>query len=286
MYQRIMLYAITSIILSGCVTTPKFILPTFSEDVQPPSLIEEVEPVYPQEAKEKGLQGTVNMYLFVSEKGEIEKVKIAKSSGYDILDDEAIRYAKRLKFNPAKKEGNPTSIWITWAIDFDLEPVLPSFVPSEYVRKIKDLYRTADQSTDTERYRLLKDIRNSHEEYVQHLSKYQNLNYNKYIQKFVKPEVYEYWEVFWEDWPLLFVVFHDFVLRYPDSDEVTYATSRMLDLIRNDIDRIKVASKYNQNIRKKKDLLLNTIYRFLNEEYPQAITEDLKSEAAKYLHNE
>lgn len=283
MYLRIVFCVVACGILLGCVSSPTYRPPAYSEDVQPPTLVEDSEPIYPKEAREKGLQGTVDMYLLVTDKGQVKKARIVKSSGYDILDSAATRYANRLQFDPARRESSPTSIWITWAVDYDLVSTVPSFVPSEYVRKIKDLYRRADQATGNERYELMEEILKGHDEYVQHTTRYPDINYNRYIRQFVKPEVHEQWRDFWQDWPLVFVVFHDFALRYPDSDHVAHAISRMVELIKNDIHRIKVGAEYNEDAWRKKDLFLKKIYTFLDDEYPHALTDDLRIEAEKYL---
>ena len=155
MYRRILICALACGILCSCARAPKRKPPTFSEDVQPPTLLERVEPFYPQEARQKGFEGGVNFYLLVSEEGEVKQAKVTKSSGHDILDDAALEYGKNLKFEPALREGKPTSVWLTWTINYNLEPLAPCFAPKVYVQKIEDLFELADQSTAKERDRIL-----------------------------------------------------------------------------------------------------------------------------------
>ncbi len=99
----------------------------------------------------------------------------------------------------------------------------------------------------------------------------------------MRAEVSEYWLNFWNEWPLRFVVFHDFVVRYPDSDLISFAEGRLLALMREDIESIKAEAGHNERVREKQHVFLKTIYTFLDAEYPQALTGDLKTEAEQYL---
>lgn len=55
---------------------------------------------YPPQAKEAGFQGTVKLSLYLSYRGELLDIKIKDSSGYKILDDNAIRVAKEVSSYP------------------------------------------------------------------------------------------------------------------------------------------------------------------------------------------
>lgn len=268
---RIFPLAILFSIILGCVTT----------GIKPPNLLEKIEPEYPREAEQKGQEGRVEMYLLVTETGDVELVTISKSSGYKILDDAATDYAKKLKFDPARKKGRPINVWLSWLVNYKAIPVY--FVPNIYVGKVQDFFKIADQFTGEEKERILQEIIYAHEDYVRHIAENPHLNYNMEIRKFVMPEVYERWKDMWQDWPLSFVVFHDFVLRYPSSEKLSFATARLVTLIKKDIERIKETARYEPKVRMKKDMFLKTIYTFLNEEYLQAITQDLKAEAERYL---
>ena len=57
----------------------------------------------------------------------------------------------------------------------------------------------------------------------------------------------------------------------------------MLYYITDDIVRIKEAAQFESPIQEKKDFFLTLIYTFLYAEYPEAINEEMKAEAAKYV---
>ncbi|ESP62462.1 hypothetical protein SMITH_434 [Smithella sp. ME-1] len=47
-------------------------------------------------------------------------MKIRKSSGYAILDRSAMEAVRPWKFEPAKKSGNPFTVWVDLPIKFIL----------------------------------------------------------------------------------------------------------------------------------------------------------------------
>jgi len=60
---------------------------------------------YPQEAKEKGIQGAVLLSIFIEPDGSISDVNVEKGIGYG-LDEEAIKLAKLVKkWTPAIEKG-------------------------------------------------------------------------------------------------------------------------------------------------------------------------------------
>src|SRR5436305_12434411 len=60
-------------------------------------------PVYPLEAREKGMQGEVRLKLEVSETGDVEKVDVV--SGDPILAQAAVPAAKKWRFKPFIRNG-------------------------------------------------------------------------------------------------------------------------------------------------------------------------------------
>lgn len=195
MYQKALICSLICSIISsmGMVCASKHKALRWSEGVQPPTLLKEAELVYSQEARANGLQGKVDMYLLVTEKGGVKQVKVVQSSGYAILDDAATQYGKNLKFKPATREGKPTGIWVTWSVDFCFETVETMFILKEYVTKVKAKFRLAERCSGKKRESILGELLKLHEQFVQQLSEKPGFNYNPYIQEFLEPRVYEQW---------------------------------------------------------------------------------------------
>jgi len=78
-------------------------------------------PVYPREARQAGIEGTVVLALRISVDGQVLEAKIHKSSRHKILDDTALRWAQKQRFIPAKVNGVPVEMEVTKPVKFNLE---------------------------------------------------------------------------------------------------------------------------------------------------------------------
>jgi TonB family protein len=76
-------------------------------------------PRYTEEARKRGVQGSIRLAVFVSDDGKVLKTVILTSLGYG-LDEEAERVSRQLKFKPATKEGQPTTAWQMLEVEFQL----------------------------------------------------------------------------------------------------------------------------------------------------------------------
>ncbi len=75
--------------------------------------------VYPQSAINAGIQGKVYIDINFDEKGQIVDTKIAQSLNKE-CDQAAINAIKAVKWEPAKNDGKPVSVWITIPVVFKL----------------------------------------------------------------------------------------------------------------------------------------------------------------------
>jgi periplasmic protein TonB len=64
-------------------------------------------PTYPPEAVQQGLEGRVILSVTIAASGEVTKVTVAKSCGYDVLDQAALDAVCRWRFSPATRGGKP-----------------------------------------------------------------------------------------------------------------------------------------------------------------------------------
>ncbi|NOS90069.1 MAG: energy transducer TonB [Methylococcaceae bacterium] len=78
-------------------------------------------PVYPELAMERGWEGKVVMKVHVLASGKPDQVNVQKSSGKDILDDEAVRTVRQWSFVPAKRGTTPIDGWVTIPITFNIQ---------------------------------------------------------------------------------------------------------------------------------------------------------------------
>lgn len=78
-------------------------------------------PTYPVEARRRAQHGTVLLRIKVAVDGAVELVEVAQSSGFDLLDDEALETVRtRWRFVPARRDGIAVESWCEVPIRFAL----------------------------------------------------------------------------------------------------------------------------------------------------------------------
>jgi TonB family protein len=95
--------------------------PVFAERaVDSPARLSHGEPpAYPAAARADGVEGDVPMELVVSRLGEVESARVSRPVGHG-LDEAAIAAARRFRFAPAVKEGQPVRVRVSWTVQFRL----------------------------------------------------------------------------------------------------------------------------------------------------------------------
>jgi protein TonB len=85
-----------------------------------PVLKHRVEPDYPAAAIATRLQGRVIRQAVISSDGEVEDVKVLRSSPF--FDDAAVEAVRQWRYEPARHRGRPVAVYFTVQVDFRLEP--------------------------------------------------------------------------------------------------------------------------------------------------------------------
>ena len=92
----------------------------FIEVDKAPELITRLNPEYPKIARLAGIQGTVYLKLLIDEKGNVAKAKIEQGVR-DMLDESALKAARKAKFSPAILKDKPVKVWVVLPIAFKLD---------------------------------------------------------------------------------------------------------------------------------------------------------------------
>lgn len=66
------------------------------------------------------LSGLVRMRLLIGVTGEVLEVVLHRSSGFEVLDDESLKFARGCVYEPAIARGQPITTWTTYSISFVL----------------------------------------------------------------------------------------------------------------------------------------------------------------------
>ncbi|GIX41683.1 MAG: cell envelope biogenesis protein TonB [Leptospiraceae bacterium] len=86
----------------------------------PVDLTPDIKPEYPQEARIKGIEGTVTLEVVIADTGEVLKVTaINKPLGYG-LEQSAISAFKKKRYQPAIYEGKPITVKVLVPVQFRL----------------------------------------------------------------------------------------------------------------------------------------------------------------------
>lgn len=90
------------------------------DQIKPPKLIKKVNPVYPEEAREEGIQGVVILEILTDKEGKVASIKILKSDS-SLLNQAAVDAVKQWKYEPLILEGKPTPVIFTITVAFRLK---------------------------------------------------------------------------------------------------------------------------------------------------------------------
>ena len=88
-------------------------------DIQPPKLIKLVDPVYPDEAHKKGIEGVVILEAKIAEDGKVIDAMILRS--VPGLDEAAIAAVKQWAYEPMIIKGKPVKTIFTVTVRFTLK---------------------------------------------------------------------------------------------------------------------------------------------------------------------
>lgn len=85
-----------------------------------PVVERQAAPVYPEIARQRRIEGTVELNVLVDEKGNVTDVKLVRGSSGIGLNDAAIESVKRRKYRPATKDGVPVKVYVPVVVRFTL----------------------------------------------------------------------------------------------------------------------------------------------------------------------
>lgn len=78
------------------------------------------QPDYPLLLREQGVGGVVWLRVWVDREGRPGEIKLARGSGYRLLDDAALRAVRQWRFVPARRGEETLASWVEFPIRFTL----------------------------------------------------------------------------------------------------------------------------------------------------------------------
>ena len=84
-----------------------------------PELLESVQPVYPDQAQEEGIEGVVTLKLVLDVDGFVSEATVQEGV-HPLLDEAAVEAAYELVFSPAEIDGKPAAIALLFSFTFEM----------------------------------------------------------------------------------------------------------------------------------------------------------------------
>jgi TonB family protein len=103
---------------------PGFGVETMAYDVAPlllngKEITKRLMESYPAELREAGISGSVIVWLFVDDSGDVAEALLHKRSDHVAFDEAALALVRGMKFRPALMEEEPVAVWIRQRVDFN-----------------------------------------------------------------------------------------------------------------------------------------------------------------------
>jgi len=166
--------------------------------------------IYPDMARRMGLEGKVILGVLINETGNVEKVRILKSSSNVLLDSAALETAYTFKFSPAMMGNRPVRTWVNMPVEFKFEEVKPE----EWLIEVRALQKNITQDYKEE---MVMDLYKLYKKLIFSPKKTIEVKINDYIKLAVLNKTAKLWEGYWKLYPATIVLFLDIIYRYPDS---------------------------------------------------------------------
>ncbi|NQD38274.1 energy transducer TonB [Permianibacter sp. IMCC34836] len=77
-------------------------------------------PVYPKLSRQRKEEGVVLLRVHVLANGEADQLEVLQSSGFERLDEAALRAVRRWQFVPAKRGDETVAAWVRVPVRFNV----------------------------------------------------------------------------------------------------------------------------------------------------------------------
>ncbi len=98
-----------------------WLVPDFTQDYsEPPTIIHQERPTYPDIARDSRVEGDVVLLVYVDEQGKVRNAVVQSSPGLPALDESAREAAMKCTFTPARQQGKAVGVWYNIVMQFRL----------------------------------------------------------------------------------------------------------------------------------------------------------------------
>lgn len=79
---------------------------------------ERLERYYPRDLERSGVEGMVDLWIYVDEDGDVTRSRVISTSGHASMDTAAVRVAHDRSYLPALNRDQPVGVWVTQRVCF------------------------------------------------------------------------------------------------------------------------------------------------------------------------
>jgi TonB family protein len=87
---------------------------------QPPQAVVKIPPPYPYQARERGVEGEVQVRMLVQQDGSVRDVFIVDARPQGVFEETVKKSLQQWRFSPGKIDGRTVTAWVVTTIHFDL----------------------------------------------------------------------------------------------------------------------------------------------------------------------
>ncbi len=230
----------------------------------PPTVKYQPKIFYPAHAQENSITGITKLMLYIDKDGQVKKVDLVKSSGNQVLDSAAENYCWNIVFNPALGNGRPIGSRLNWEIKFNMSN--KNQLAFQYIYDMQSYFNEINGSLPSERKRIQKLILIRDSEFVHNMTDI--LNFNNTIEQVLLSTTSAEWKKDWDVYPLSFLLYYDFMQRFPDYEDLAAVKTQMLNALKHDIRFIKKTPGLDSDRQKSREMLLWKLEKFAKEKFP------------------
>jgi TonB family protein len=221
---------------------------------------------YPLEAYLKGLEGRVVMLVRIEETGDVSDARVAVSSGTGILDSAAQVIARVIRFTPAQVHGQPQALWLKVPIVFTLDQTDRASINLQgWRRAARDLQSAASTGEPEERRVAERELLDHYVQLAYKMVDSRAVVANRIILQVAAPPVQDNWGEYQQVWPLPFVLFQDFLARYPKSEYAGLAGHYFRDYLQHEAALLGKIPSIGSEKREERQELLDVLLMHLKE---------------------
>jgi TonB family protein len=220
------------------ILIPVFILINCHSERKPhpfivqPKLLSTKEPLaYPVEALNLGIEGKTVIRILVDTDGYITESTILESSGSHLLDESALKMVKSSLYEPGTIDGVPGIFELHIPMYFKLGNTYDLLNDiDEWLEQTLLYQEEIERATAESKSESYENLFFHYQEMAQEISYTRSKDVNNIILDIVAKSVSRDWREYRDKWPLGFLLYQDYIKRYPDSK---YISNSLDGLIRH-----------------------------------------------------